>query len=160
MAIIHCDVPGILHGHAEAIKNYFKSNLPTAEGEELDASSELGKVKKFTKMINAMVMVYAGQCLSGIASLNMIFNIQAEAGWQTERACQLFDSLSRVQMIKKLNEDTPKKREGLKVMHDKNEAQNFKYQDQAEIQVSGAIVMHLFLVCMKLYKSELMQARV
>ena len=33
-----------------------------------------------------------------------------------------------------------------------------KYQDQAEILVSDMIVMHLFLVCTKLYKSKLVQA--
>ena len=60
-----------------------------------------------------MVMVYATQCLSGMAMLNGIFNIQAQAGLPSGRACQLFgnlkhkynphDKLLRVQMIKKLN---------------------------------------------------------
>ena len=63
-------------------------------------------------------MVYAIQCLRSKV-MNAIFNIKAEAGWPTVRACQLFDSLkhkyhpndklSRVLMIKKLNKVKPKK---------------------------------------------------
>ena len=33
------------------------------------------------------------QCFSNMAMLNAIFNVQAEAGWWTGRACQLFDNL-------------------------------------------------------------------
>ena len=40
------------------------------------------------------------------------------------------------------------------------EALKVKYQDQAEIIDNDTIVMHLLLVCAKLYKSELMQAQV
>ena len=53
------------------------------EDEELDVSTELGKAKKLVKMKNAMVMAYMTQCLSSMAMLNAIFNIQAEAGWLT-----------------------------------------------------------------------------
>ena len=48
----------------------------------------------------------------------------------------------------------------LKVMCDKIEALKVKYQDQEEILDKDAILMHLFLVCTKLYKFELMQAQV
>ena len=40
-----------------------------------------------------MAMAYLTQCLSGLAMLNVIFYIQAEAGWSTGRAWQLFDNL-------------------------------------------------------------------
>ena len=59
----------------------------------MDASTKLGKAKKLAKMKNVMMMAYTTQCLSGTAMLNAIFNTQAEAGWLTGRACQLFDSL-------------------------------------------------------------------
>ena len=62
------------------------------------------------------------------------------------------DKLSSVQMIKKLNEIKPKKGEDLKMMCDKIEALKVKYWDQAEIINNDTIVMHLFLVCPKLYK--------
>ena len=63
-------------------------------------------------------------------------------------------------MIKKLNKIMPKKREDPKVMCNKIEALKVKYCDQAKILDDDTIVMHLFLVCAKLYKSELMQAQV
>ena len=79
------------------------------EDKELDASTKLGKVKKLAKMKDAMPMVCATQYLSSTAMLKAIFKVQAEAGWPTERACQLFDNLKqkfnhnnkllRVQMI-------------------------------------------------------------
>ena len=56
------------------------------EDEELDASTELGKAKKFAKMKNVIAMAYTTQCLSGMAMLNMIFNISADAGWPTGKA--------------------------------------------------------------------------
>ena len=59
----------------------FKSNLPATEDEEVDATTELGKVKKLAKMKNAMSMTYMTQYWSRTAMLNMIFNIQAEVGW-------------------------------------------------------------------------------
>ena len=40
------------------------------------------------------------------------------------------------------------------------DALKVKYWDQAEILNNDTIVMHLFLVCAKLYKSELTQAQV
>ena len=43
---------------------------------------------------------------------------------------------------------------------DKIEALKVKYWDQAKIHDNNTIVMHLFLVCVKLYKSELTQAQV
>ena len=43
---------------------------------------------------------------------------------------------------------------------DKIEVLKIIYQDQAEIHDNGTVVMHLILVCAKLYKSELMQAQV
>ena len=71
-------------------------------------------------------MAYVTQCLSSMAMLNMNFKVQAEAGWLTERACQLFDNLkqrynpntklSAKQMIEKLNKIEPKKGEYPKVM--------------------------------------------
>ena len=63
-------------------------------------------------------------------------------------------------MIEKLNKINPKKGEDPKVMCNEIEALKVKYQDQAEIMNNNTIVMHLFLVCTKLYKSELMQAQV
>ena len=38
-------------------------------------------------------MVYVTQCKSNTTMLNAMFNIQAEEGWPTGRACQLFDNL-------------------------------------------------------------------
>ena len=77
-------------------------------------------------MKNVMLMVYATQCLSSMAMLNAIFSIQAEAGWPTGKACQLFDNLKqkynhndkllKVQIIKKLNKIKPKKGEDPKMM--------------------------------------------
>ena len=58
-------------------------------------------------------------------------------------------------MIKKLNKINPKK-----VMCNKFKALKVKYWYQAKILDNYAIVMHLFLVCAKLYKSELMQTQV
>ena len=63
------------------------------EDEELDASTKLGKAKKFAKMKNAVAMAYMTQSLSDMAMLNAIFNIQAEAGWPTGRACQLLENV-------------------------------------------------------------------
>ena len=121
-------------------------------------------------MKNAMAMAYVTQYLSSMAMLNAIFNIQAEAGWPTERACQLFDNLkqnhnhndklSRMQMIKNLHKIKPKKGDDPKVLCNKIEVLKIKYQDQAEILDNDTIVLHLFLVCAKLYKSELVQAQV
>ena len=95
-----------------------------------------------------------------MAMLNSIFNIQAETGWLTGKAWQLFDNLkhkynrknklSRAQMIKKLKEMKPKKGEDSKVMCNKIKALKVKYQDWAEILGNDTIVMHLFLVCAKL----------
>ena len=154
----------------EAIQTSFKSKLPATKDEELDANTELGKAKKSAKIKNLMVMAYATQCLISMAMLNTIFIVQVEAGWQTGRACQLFDNLkqkyntnnklSRVQMIKKLNKIKPKKGEDSKVMCDKIEALKNKYQDKAKIQDNDTIVTHLFLVCVNLCKAELMHAQV
>ena len=63
-------------------------------------------------------------------------------------------------MTKNLNEIKPKKGEDPKVMCDKIETLKVKYWDQTEILNKDSIVMHLFLVCAKLYKSELVQAQV
>ena len=97
-----------------------------------------------------MAMAYATQCLSSVAMLNTIFNIQTKAGWQTGKVCQLFDNLkykynpndklSRVQMMKKLNEIKLKKGENPKVMCDKIEALKVKYQDQVKILDNNTIV--------------------
>ena len=88
----------------------------------------------------------------------------------TGKACQLFDKLkqkyntnnklTRAQIIKKLNEIKPKKGEDSKMMCDKVEALGVKYWDQAKILGNDTIVIHLFLVCVKLYKSAFMQAQV
>ena len=43
------------------------------------------------------------------------------------------------------------------MMCNKIEALKVEYQDQAEILDNDTIVMHLFLVCAKLYKLELME---
>ena len=61
--------------------------------------------------------------------LNAIFNIQAEAGWPTRRACQQFhklkhkynpnDKLLKVQMIKKLSKIKSKKGEDPKMICNK-----------------------------------------
>ena len=40
-----------------------------------------------------MAMAHMTQCLSSMAMLNAIFNIQAEAGWPTGKARQLFGNL-------------------------------------------------------------------
>ena len=69
-----------MKGCTEVIQTNFKSKLPATEDEELDASTELGKAKKLAKMKNTMAMVYMTQCLSVMAILNMIFNIQAKTG--------------------------------------------------------------------------------
>ena len=65
------------------------------EDEELCVSTELGKAKKLVNMKNAMAMAYRTQCLCSMVMLNTIFNIQAEAGWWTGKACQLFDNLKK-----------------------------------------------------------------
>ena len=72
-----------MKGCAEVIQTNFKSKLPTMEDEELDACTKLGKAKNLTKMKNATTITYATQCLSRMAMLNTIFNIQAEASWWT-----------------------------------------------------------------------------
>ena len=77
------------------IQTNFKFKLPAAEDEELGASTKLGKAKKSAKMKNEMAMVYVTQYLTGMAMLNAIFNVQAEAGWSTERACHLFDNMKQ-----------------------------------------------------------------
>ena len=63
------------------------------EDQDLDASIKIGKAKKLAKMKNVMAMMYMNQCLSSMAMLNVLYNIQAEAGWPTARAYQLFDNL-------------------------------------------------------------------
>ena len=63
-------------------------------------------------------------------------------------------------MIKKLNDINPKKGEVPKVMCNQVEALKVNYHGWAEILDNNTIVMHLFLVCAKLYKSKLMQAQV
>ena len=93
----------------------------------LDTSTKIGKANILAKMKNVVVMAYATQCLSGMAMLNAIVNIQV-ASWSTGRVCQLYDNLkckynpndrlSEVQMIKKLNEIKPKKGKDHKVMCD------------------------------------------
>ena len=105
--------------YTEVIQTNFKSKLAATKDEKMDASTKLGKSKKLAKMKNMMVMAYATQCSSIMIMLNATFNIQAEAGWSTGRACQLFDNLKckcnpyekllRAQMIKKLNDSKPKK---------------------------------------------------
>ena len=109
---------------------------------------------KSVKIKNVIAMVYTTQFLSGMAMLNATFNIQAEAGWLTGRACQLFENLKlncnpnnkllRAKMIKKLNEIKPEKGEDHKVTCDRFEGLKVKYQDQAEILDNGTIVMHFF----------------
>ena len=106
------------------------------EDEQMDVSTELGKMKKLAKIKNAMVMAYTTQCLGNVAMLNVIFTIQGEVGWLTEKVCQLFDNLkqkynpndklSRVQMIKMLNKIKPKEGEDLKMMCNKIEALKVK----------------------------------
>ena len=63
-------------------------------------------------------------------------------------------------MIKKLNENKPKKGEKHKVMCDKIKALKVKYQDQDKILDNDTFVMYLFLVCVKMQNSESMQAQV
>ena len=60
----------------------------------------------------------------------------------------------------KLNKIEPKNGENSKVMCNEIEAWKVKYWDQAKILGNDTIVMHLFLLCAKLYKSKLMQAQV
>ena len=72
---------------AGVIQINFKSKLPATKDEELDASTELGKAKKLAKIKNAAAMLYVTQCLSGATMLNAIFDIQAEAGLPTGKAC-------------------------------------------------------------------------
>ena len=84
----------------------------------MDVHTKIGKAI-LVKINNVMAMAYMTQCLSSMAMLNAIFNVQAEAGWPTGGACQLLDNLkhrcnpneklSRAQMIKKLHEIKPKK---------------------------------------------------
>ena len=163
MARIHSEVPGIFatKGCAESIQTYFKSKFPTMEDEELDTSTKLGKAKKLMKMKNVMAMAYATQCLSGMAMLNVIFNITVRVCQQCHNLKHKFnpnDKLLKVQMIK-FNKINPKKLEDPKVMCNKIEFPKVKYHDQARI-LNNTIVMHLFLVCEKLYKLDLMQAQV
>ena len=47
--------------------------LPAMGDEDMDASTELGKVKKLAKMKNAIAMAYAAQCLSDTAMLKHDF---------------------------------------------------------------------------------------
>ena len=121
------------------------------EHDELDASSKLGKVKKLAKMKNVMVMTCMTQCLSIMATMNAISNVQDETGWTTGSVYQLFDNLNhkynpndkllRVQMIKMLHEIKPKNGEDPKVMYKKIKALKVKYQGQAKILDSDIIVM-------------------
>ena len=60
----------------------------------------------------------------------------------------------------KLNKIKPKKEEEPKVMCNKIDALKVKYQDHSETLDNNIIVMHLFLVCKKLYILELMQSQV
>ena len=53
----------------EVIKTKFKSKLPMTKDEELDAGTKLGKVKKLSKMKNAMAMACVTQCLISMAML-------------------------------------------------------------------------------------------
>ena len=145
----------------------FKYKLPAMEDEELDVSTKIVKVMKLVRMKNVLAMAYTTQRMSIMVMLNVIFNVQAEAGWPTRRACQLFAIISTTLMtsiealtIKKLYEIKPKKGEDPKVMFDEIEALKVKYCDQVEILDNDTIVMHLFLVCTKLYKSELILAQV
>ena len=85
----------VIKGCTEMIQTNLKSRLHATENEELDATTELRKAKKLVEIKNAMVMVYVTQCLSGMAMLNAIFNVRAEAGLPTGRACQLFDNLKQ-----------------------------------------------------------------
>ena len=157
-----------MKGCAKAIQTSFKSKLPATEDKDLDASTALGKEEKLAKIQNAMAMAYATQCLSSTELPNVIFNVQAEAGWPTGKACQMIDNLKqkynpndkllRMQMIKKLNKMKPNKGDDPKVMNDKIEALKVKYQDQVKIIDNDKNVMHIFLVCAKQYKSKLMQA--
>ena len=62
-------------------------------------------------------------------------------------------------MIKKLSKIKLKKGEDPKVMCNKIEALKVKHWDQAKILDNDIIVTHLFLVCAKIYKSELIQAQ-
>ena len=122
--------------------------------EELDVSTKIEKAMKLRKIKNATLMGYGTQYLSSTAMLNAVFNVQAAAGWPTGETCQLFDNvkhkynptdkLSRVQMIKKLNEIKPKKGEEFKVMCYKIELLKVEYLDQTEILDNDTIVMHLF----------------
>ena len=138
MAGIHDEVAvSIAKVCTEAIQTNFKSKLPGTEDEELDISTKIGKAMKLVTMKNAMAMAYLTQCLSRIAMLNAIFNVQAETGWTTGRSSWLFDNLkhkdnpndelSRAQMIKKLNKIKLMKGEDPKVMCDKIEALKVKY---------------------------------
>ena len=63
-------------------------------------------------------------------------------------------------MIKKHNKIKPKKREDPRVMCNEIESLKVKYRDQAKILNNNTIVMHLFLVCVRLYKFKLMHAQV
>ena len=62
---------------------------------DLDTSTELEKAKKLAKMMNALVMTYATKFLSSTAMLDVIYNVQDEAGWITGNACQMFDILKQ-----------------------------------------------------------------
>ena len=130
--------------------------------EELDASTKLKK--KLVKMKDVMAMAYATQYLSSMAMLNAIFNVQAEVGWLTGRACQLFekmkckynpnDKLSWAQMIQKINEIKPKKREDPKLRPGRLSTRiKLKYMTMIQFQ-------HTFSgVCIAV-QLELMQAQV
>ena len=147
-------------GCAEVIQTNFKSKLPATEDEKLDARPELEKLKILAKMKNAMAMAFATQCFSGMAVLNVIFNVQVETGWLTGKACQLFDNLKqkynpndkllRAQTLKKLNKIKPKRGDDPKVMCVIIKALKVKCWDQADILDNNTIVMHLFLFCAKL----------
>ena len=83
----------VMKGCTEAIQTNLKSKLPTTEDKQFDASDEIEKAIKLAKIKNAIAKGFAMQCLSGMAMLNAILNVHAEASWPTGRACQLFDNL-------------------------------------------------------------------
>ena len=64
-----------------------------------------------------------------------------------------------MQISKKLIGIMPKKGEDPKVMCNKIEALKVKLWDQAKLLENNTIVMHLFLVCTKLYENELTQTQ-
>ena len=74
----------MMKGCAEVIQTNFKSKLLAMEYEELDVSTELGKVKKLAKMKHAMAMVYATQCLS---SMTLPFKLKQAGQLEKRDSC-------------------------------------------------------------------------